>query len=545
MKNKNIHITNFLGMNTAKLPHKLEPNEMALTMNLLLQRDGTYSQRGGSQYVTEMAAPIHIFSFPMIYNGVVTDLLVCISGVSVSIYNGVSFTSCGTVTAGEVWAGVAYVDKFIFSNGVYTYVLSYNGSNYQVDVISYTYKTTGSSQVVNIAIGDIVLVSSTSIYYVALTARTSIDLNTEDFSNITNWHNIGVDSVVPACSLYAIFDNRVFCCDDGSENLYWSGNADVTSWDALDFIALGSKPTALFALGEFLFVGTEDGLYSITLTGDATAPYRVVNLFRGGVLKAGIVECMHGIIGCFTNQGFVIFDQYAQKGSQVMQNYGDQVINILQDIGNYTNTAVKYKDHIFYSFYADNPELFTPNTSHQNNAQLVLLPSNSESGISTAWGFTNLPMFTTAVLNNELYYTDYSNRLFKITNGVYQDNSAEFDTYLVTGVIDIDTPEFTKNYRRLYLVVNSETMTTIKAYWDVAYSLLYPYNAENTSYASGGVWGSSAWGEFIWGGAYAQMPEYRIDSTGKGLRIKIARASNNTDLKIQDIIVEWYPAATI
>ena len=540
-----IYIKGFAGVNTDKLPTKLVVNkygisELADCLNMDLNNDYSLSQRKGSTLVNIFSNNAYLLKFDEIRDGALNEIMLAIDGTTLYRYDdstGTFVSKATNLTAATYWGGVGYVGDFVFSNRQFTYRFYYDTSlsDYKVEILSYDYENDGSSYIVNIVTSDVVynndgnsVNGDDKTYYQAKVAQTGIDLSTEDFSNTTNWEKLGTSPIVPNGLYWEQFDNRLFCCGDGTENLYYSEQGDGTSWDALDFIALGAKPTALKQVGEFLFVGTDRGIIKVKLTGDSTAPYILTWLTKDGILNNSLVEVTSGLVGCLTDTGrYLIFDQYTQDTSQIDIKVGLPIRPTILDIDDTFMVSLKHKNQIIYACKVDS-----------DYKQLVL------NNVVFGWTFYDLNIKSMIEYDGVVYYSDYSKNVMKLASGVYQDNGTDFSVYAVTPIYDDDKPEFMKNFRRINMVSNSETKVNIRMYYNVLYTIIWDSNRSDDKeiLASGADWGSVKWGEFIWGGVYAQVPLFRVEMTGRGLQLKITKTTSNSDLKIQDLVIEYYPA---
>ena len=542
------YVSGFKGCVTDKLPMMLKPDELVMAMNMNLENDGSLSQREGSELLNTFGNKASLLTFYELRDGVAYKHIIVIEDRNLYMYDGSTFTTVYTNlnTSGDKWDGNAYVNTFVFSNQYATYSLAYDSSSssYVVTMLSCDFCNDGTTQIVNISIGDIVFnhdgdnINGTDLtYYKAVTSQTGIGLSTEDYTDTTKWSEVGLKPEAAAGESIEQFDNRLFMAGDGTENLYWSNQGDPVTWDVLDFIAMGAMVTALKTVGEFLFVGTNKGLYKLSTTGDSTLPYAVTMITEDAILHHGLVEVTTGVVGGITNDGnFIMFDQYAKEGSEVSYKAGLPIRDYLLNVNGDDLQIATFENRVIITCNLTHKYLST--TGSNNNAQLVL--NNTIFG----WTFYNLPMFTVVEYDGDLYYSDYTGNVYKLNSSLHQDNGVDFDTYLITAVIDDSIPEIVKSYRRVFLVARPKTKTTIKLYWNLNFSIEFSDNRETEKeiYASDGYWGTTTWGEFIWGGIYAEMPTYRIDSTGKGIQLKIERSSSDSDLKIQGFSIEYQPA---
>ena len=544
-----IYVQGFRGCVTDKLPIMIKSNELAFVLNMDLENDGSLTQRAGSVKIRTSSFKSNLLKFNEIRQGQVNEVLISIENDALYIYDeGVGdfvLKYSGLDISSDKWNGKGYLDNFIFSNGKFTYRLYYDSSSsdYKVEVLSYKYKNDGNTQVVNIEVGDIIYDESGNTasdpykYYQAKTAQTGIDLSTEDFKNTTNWDELGDKSIIPSGKYFEQFANRIFIAGDGTENIYWSEIGDATNWPASNFKATGANITALKTVGEYLFIGTDRGLFKLAETGNVTTPFVLTQVTQDAVLNNALEEVTSGIVGCITNEGrFVVFNQYAKDGSEVNYQIGLPVRDYLLNIKDHDLIMLNYHNKLIISCNINYRYLETAGSN--NNAQFVL------NNVLFGWTFYNLPIYKMVIYNDLVYYSDYNGNIYKLDDSKYQDDNNDFEVYMITSVFDGKAPELIKNFRRLFLIANPATKTTIRVYWNIMLSIVFSNNRveDKEIYASGGFWGEQNWGEFIWGGSYAEVPTFRIDSAGRGIQLKITKTSPNSDLKIQGYAIEFQPA---
>ena len=341
--------------------------------------------------------------------------------------------------------------------------------------------------------------------------------------------------------LWESFDSRVWNARDKLDsyynNLYFSDIGDPYTWTATNFIVFDNKITALKASGNSLFVGTSEGLYKVTATGDSTIPYTKEKLASSGVHGNGITEISAGVICAALYDGrFLVFDNYAKSGSQLqdighpVRDYikyvGKETINDEDEItGNNLCTSID-GDRVYFSYTPRNNNLLNRRT----------LAYHIKSG---GWTIYDHSAYYKTHLNTPYgeYFTagDYNQQpgVYRITDdytddGVYQSDGVYATTTipcsLVTKIYGGETSEIFKNWRNIYIDMSPDS--PMESAVTVAYNFSKVYNELNnfTSYDSNAILGEAVVGQFILGGASRQNQKIRIDRNSKTIQIKIDKS---------------------
>lgn len=480
----------FRTINCTEAPYRLKKDEVAFAVNVDFLDDQTISQRAGSALVETLGVDVQLFTFNEIRNGVVTEHLLAFGGTQGFRFNGTTFDEIVSGLTDSIrYGGCGYVGTFVFSNGT--------------DIMAFKWDT------------------DTSAYVVSAVA----------------------DPEAPKALFWVEYQGCLFACGDGTENLMWSDVGQPESWNATKFIALGAIPKSMCVVGEFLFVGTDRGIFKIAPTGDADIPFKMVQLISIGIVGDTMREIQPGVLGAWLmNSKFLTFNQYAQSGVELVSKYGEPIRAAIEACNLNSPDIISFADkktgRTFYSMNVDYPQdnldVLFPATGN-NNIQFIL---NNNLG----WSFYNLPIRSIAEFGGEIYYTDFDGNVFRFDKTLYQDNNSEFVCRVVTGVYDMARPDMNKGFRRMWLSANSNSKTQIDVSFAVNYLMNAKHTTENLFYAYGGVWGSSKWGEFIWGGTLNQQTTVDLDIYGQSIQFVLEKNYSNADMQIKGFLFEWNPS---
>lgn len=484
-------INSFRSVNVADLPFRLKSDEVAFSINMDFLDDGTMQQRPGSALVSEIGTDVQLFTFSEIRNGVVADHLIALGGDKAYRFNGASFDVIASgMTSSVRWGGGGFIGTFLFSNGT--------------ELKSFKFDTSTSAYIVADVTGD----------------------------------------AIPKALLWSEFQGRLWACKDGTENLMWSNIGDPMTWDATNFIALGAMPTSIKATGEFLFIGTDRGLFKIAPTGDADVPFAMTSLINIGVVPNTMQEISAGVLSCWLINGeYIVFNQYAQTGSQINTKNGSPIKNAVTASSLDSDVICSFVDRksgkTIYSAHVAFPVESVSGVfpaSPGNNIQFVL--NNNTLG----WTFYNMCIRSIAEFNGEVYFSDFSGCVHKFSASLFRDNGADFISRVITPIYDMGRGEMQKGFRKLWLSANSKSKTNINVSFAVNYSLLATYEQDNPFYAYGGIWGSSKWGEFIWGGILNQLTSVDLDVYGTGIQFIFDKQFDDADMQIKGFSFTYLPS---
>lgn len=484
-------VKEFRTINLSDLPFRLDKDEVSFAVNVDFLVDKTIKQRSGSALIEDLAQDVQLFNFPEIRDGVVTEHLIAIGGTKALLFNGTTFDEIATgLTDSAKYGGKGFVGTFVFSNGTELKSFKWTGSAY--------------------AVADI----------------TDVD--------------------APKGLLWEEFQSCLWGCKDGTENLYFSDVGDPEAWTNTNFIALGAMPTDIKRIGEYLFIGTDRGILKITATGDTAAPYILDHLTGIGVVPNTMQEVKTGYLSCWlVNGDYVVFNQFAKSGSEIEDDLGNKIRPVWDYVDPNDSEICSFVDNqtgkAFYSmrtdFALENQEEVFPDVTN-NNIQLVI--NNEHFG----WTFYNLQIKSMASLGSDVYFSDYSGKVYKFDSGLYQDAGNEFLARVITAIYDDGRGDLTKGYRKLWLSSNSKTKTEIKVGFSANYDLLEKFSEDELFYAYGGSWGSVRWGEFLWGGGvHQQLNSSSLDIYGTGLQLFFERTRDNSDMQITNFLFNYYPSS--
>lgn len=480
----------FRTINCTEAPYRLKKDEVAFAVNVDFLDDQTISQRAGSALVETLGVDVQLFTFNEIRNGVVTEHLLAFGGTQGFRFNGTTFDEIVSGLTDSIrYGGCGYVGTFVFSNGT--------------DIMAFKWDT------------------DTSAYVVSAVA----------------------DPEAPKALFWVEYQGCLFACGDGTENLMWSDTGQPESWNAVKFIALGAMPKSMCVVGEFLFVGTDRGIFKISVTGDADIPFKMVQLISIGVLGDTMCEIQPGILGAWLmNSKFLTFNQYAQSGVELVSKYGEPVRAAIEACDLNSTGIISFSDkktgRTLYSMNIDYPmdnyDIIFPVTG-DNNIQFVL-------NNSLGWSFYNLPIRSIAEYDGKIYFSDFNGNVFKFDKSLYQDNGAEFESVVVTGCYDMARPDMQKGFRRMWLSANSNSETSINVSFATDYSMLMEYVFSKDYYAYGGVYDSSKWDEFIWNGTLNQISTIDLDVFGASIQFMFDKNHANADMQIKGFLFDWNPS---
>lgn len=485
-----IDITAFKGINTYFRPFSLPPEYLFFALNIDFTENGKIEQRAGTHVIQKFDNQPNLFACKFVNAGEKVEKLVCIENTNFWVYDETNknFTNLkSNLDANSVWGGVVYVDKFLFGNGATNYV----------------YK-----------------ISDNSISAVTVNNKTN--------------HNSSTGTI------WEIFASRVWAAGDKTEDLYYSAVGDPTTWNTTDFIAFDGVIKAIKAVGQFLFVGTDNAIYRVISTGDSNIPFKVEKMLNVGCVANGIFGLKGSVVGIIGNDGKVYtFDPYIQSGSQIDDSIALPIFNVIKAINDESKISV---NRVFNKIYlATNFE----NVPIMDHIGTVVLNENT-----FGWSFYNPKFYDWCEYNGKIYCVD-NNYVRLLDAKSYQDEylddsgnivSQDFETYIVTSVLGGSAPEYSKSWRYLYLTVVSMTKTLYKFYCAVNFAEYFKDWDSQSYYASDAYLGFERVGEFILGGSYGQIGKIRLDANTNGLMLKIEKGSSDSDFQIGRLKVSFYPS---
>lgn len=481
LKEQQITLNKFKTVNTYFRPFKLPTDHLSFAMNIDFTEDGKITQRAGSVLVNTFVADTCLTTWNEIRDGEVYERLLAKSNDTLYMYNDTTNTFesiyTGLPTSGT-FGGIGYVNKFVFNCGANIYVLQYNS-------------TTGVYEVTNIT----------------------------QINPSKPWQ--------AKSSFYEVFAERVWLGGDGTENVYFSSVGDPTTWSVLDFIAFSGKVTAIKAVSDYLFIGTDRGLYKITKTGDTTVPFKVDLLSNIGVAYNGIFILKATTVGAILVNGRVLaFDSYIQSGNQVDDTLGMPIQDVLNSVNKFNYASVSnIGDNIYFSYTLNN---------NLYNIGTIVLNTNT-----LGWSFYSIKMDWVTKYKGAVYFSTGSS-VYKLDSHVYTDNGNEFECFIITPIFGGETAEIQKNWRKLYITTESKTKTKFDFGYYINLSQLERDMGSKEFYSSDARLGFAYLGQFTLGGTWLQQGSLPVDVNSNGLMLKITKSSIDSDFQINDIKLTFY-----
>lgn len=480
----------FLTVNITFKPYKIPNNHLAFGMNIDFTEDGKIKQRDGTVKIKDLnTSNAYLDVFKEVRDGELKEHLILIDGSNFYVYNDTSnqfdlvFDS---LIASDKWGGFSYISNFIFSNFQKVY--------------RYYYNTTNNTYTI------------------------------EDITNLTN----GTGTVPPPKALlYEEFASRVFAAGDGTENVYWTEIGNCLSWKANDFIAFGSKITAIKAVGDFLFVGTEKGLFKISQTGNADIPFKVDTIINEGVYWAGLVDIKSSGVAALLKSGRVlVFDSYYSQGSQTDDTIGLPIQDFLKNITS-DFASVKKVGRRYYITHTSDKNI----TSGLNVKTLVF---NLD---TVGFSFYSIPVEYPCQYKFKTYFINTANKkVLQFDSLTFQDDGQDFETYILTKVFTGETPEYKKNFRWLFLTSDTLKQTKLKIEYAINFSQNFYLLDSYTYLSSTSLLGFSFLGDIILGGSLLQKNRIRLGFNTNGVMLKISRGMSNSDFQINSMKITYYPS---
>lgn len=208
--------------------------------------------------------------------------------------------------------------------------------------------------------------------------------------------------------------------------------------------------------------------------------------------------------------------------------------------------------------YLNQKSLITAAVASKENSQYRLFFSNGSAIYYTLYGgkvkgsgFLSWPLSVRNVVTGEdangnevTFFTadDTNGFVYKMDSGT-SFNGAEIDTYLTTAFYHYGSIRRWKHFISLAFQMSAENRTVfkIKTAYDYNDTLLPKNPFHDLSVVGvGGVWGISDWGDFIWGGSYAQQPQFYCYGYGTTMAVAVATSSKyRSQHVIHDYVVDF------
>jgi len=487
IKEQTIILDKFTTVNTYFRPYKIPNNHIAFGMNVDFTEDGKIKQRAGTELVYQLPSVGFLDTWKEVRNGQSYEKLIAICDTTIYLYNDSTQTFDvikNDLSSAQKWGGAGYIGNYIFSNGQNVYLLYYDSGK--------------SSYVVE-------------------------DITTS---------GVGSGTITPPPALlYQEFASRMFAAGDGTENIYWTNIGDIRAWNANDFVAFGGQVVALKAIGDYLYVGTDRGLFKVSQTGDATVPFKVDMINTEPVIWNGLIEIGSTGIGAILRNGkILVIDPYIQSGSQSNDKVGLPIQDYLGGIQNQLNSVRRVGKKYFIGYRETNPIY----TALGVNTLVFHLDT-------VGFSFYSIRVCHASEYKGEIYFIDNNNyKIMKFNDNLYQDDGQDFETYIITPILTGDSPEYKKNWRWLFLSTESRTKTTFKVEYTINMAQFYRELGNISFYAADGTLGFVPLGEFVLGGSYLQKEKMRLDVNSNGMMLKISRSSSASDFQINSIKTTYY-----
>lgn len=265
----------------------------------------------------------------------------------------------------------------------------------------------------------------------------------------------------PAGKYIRLYKNYLFLAGNSTNTsrLYYSNLKDFETWDAGDFIDINRKDgdpiTALFVLGDYLYVGKEDSLWRVYFTGDTTlSPFTLSKVADVGVTSHWSVAGTSTVKFFLSQDGVYVLavDGLPQKISEPIETsdelFGTEISRWQYANGLFNPDEEEYWLHLTSSGGSTNDTLYGYDLRNQAWWVWTGLTFNRLGEVeetSGAW---------------QAYGGDVQGLLYKVDDGT-SDDAVAIDFQVESKAYDGGSPAFEKQLRQLIIYTDKQSAYTL------------------------------------------------------------------------------------
>jgi len=268
------------------------------------------------------------------------------------------------------------------------------------------------------------------------------------------------DGSPPSGKYIRVFNNYLFLAGNSTypSRLYWSNLKDFETWGGSDFIDInredGDPITALFLLGDYLYIGKEDTLWRLTYTGDSLFPFELRKAADVGVRSHWSVAGISDVKFFLSGDGvyMVSVDSLPQKISEPIET-SDELLG----------TATSRWDNAVALFQPDRREywLFIAGSGQVTNTVVYMFDVGLQAWAKwTGWSFNVVGQVESVSNTWTPYGGDYSGNIYELDSGT-NDNASAIDFQIETGAYDYGSPALRKQLRQIFLFCSEDSAWTM------------------------------------------------------------------------------------
>ncbi len=318
---------------------------------------------------------------------------------------------------------------------------------------------------------------------------------------------------IPPINL-ATFENRLFLAYPNG-NVLISAVGDPTDFTSAEELLMGSEivdikngpgNTLVFFLerGIKLVKGVDDGLGGISFQ---TSEYSnssncIANTARRSLSDIYFITTS-GLTSFAATDAFGDFEEGIL--SKKVQN------TLIAKLDLITDTAMKKKENQYRVFFSDNTAIyFTFKDKKVKGATIVEFDT---------------PVLTTTRDNNDIIWFGSGDFIYKMDSGTSFDGGDIVATF-TTSYHSYGYPRHWKRFRSLLFEITAEALTEVVVQPHYNYNkgdFPDPVDETRLFYGTGGIWGVSTWGSFVWGsGATVDNPTFYTNGRGINMGIQFS-----------------------
>ena len=262
---------------------------------------------------------------------------------------------------------------------------------------------------------------------------------------------LDVDSRFTTASHVGYWDNRVWLgnTNANSDRLWYSDAGDPETWGSTAFYNFGAPITAIVPMQNALSVHTEDAIYTLIPTGNATIPYQRQqrtssdprNPQRGGTISGRAVVVLPGNIQVFPLEDGI----YMWGGGDTIDK-----VSYALDEGYWDSLVASRLAESFAIYYATEDEVwfFLAYGTGQTKFNHVMILSTKHLYQDASTGETRMAWYgpyengssfernCAAIIDNKPHAGDYDGLVFDHAPGnTYNDGGAAYGSYFETSAI--------------------------------------------------------------------------------------------------------------
>jgi len=225
---------------------------------------------------------------------------------------------------------------------------------------------------------------------------------------------LGLDSRFTTAQHIAWWDNRLWCANtDADDNRIWRSNIlDIETWGATDFYNVGSAITAIVPTQSYLAIHTEDGIHTLTPTGNTSIPFQLQQTSQAGTISSRACITLPNERQVFVRPDGV----YMWAGSEEINK-----ISYALDDGYWPNLNASRlkKTHAVYYPSVNEVWFFVPKGSASKMNQCIIYNERFNIWFGP---YDNFERCCSALINEEPHAGGYNGKLYDMVSAGYNDD---------------------------------------------------------------------------------------------------------------------------